>query len=722
MANNAVEGAYRGIADIAGLPVDTLLNLVDLATAGVGYAGKESGMLQNLPETTDRSNIIGSSEYIAKVAGIKPPEKTGMEAYNMARFATAGGIGGAAGGVGSALKQIIGGGLSGLTFTKAQEMYPDNPAIQMLGAMLPQVSSFVAKNTMRTATVPAYISRISPDKTATATLGEDYKANLATLQKEGLTAATRGMASGDTGALSREQRMYISPAAKNIPQAAMLKLADQSKASVGKIIDKLSGIADTTKAGKAFSNAYNAHVDSLINARKVQADIDFGAIQDKTSKQIPTNNLSATITSLINEFGVGQPVSGVVSKDLNSKITSELAALRNATGNKLSIAEAKARLEQYSKASVGKDQLFGDLNWRTQERRVAGMLSEALNKDLDVASQSGIPDAERLKIARNNYATNSGIINDYADSTIGKFFNVDKEITGTEAYKKFLGLPKEQKIDVMQKLPNDVKSALQKTAQVELMKKAEAPFSIQKGKPTWDTEQWLKGLDTMQRSGDYNILFSPEQRVALKNNIDALRMTLREGSIVSETQPLAGAAMDIARASGGAKAGYIMQGLGDFANALQGLNTETRANIMFSPLGESQIAKAIPKPTLGGVGAGLGRIQAADTTIQQPQKSLDQMTDAEISLLAEKEGFGQQPAVKSIDTMSDAEVEKLYQQEIQKDLNKGSISVPTETSMRNAIGDTMQGEQLSQEEINAQIAADAGRKPVEITIIGGQRR
>lgn len=69
---NFAQGVNQGVIGTAGLPVDTVLNVVDLLKSGYGYAkGKLGGT--DLPELTNRQSIPGSSEWIAnQVRKISP--------------------------------------------------------------------------------------------------------------------------------------------------------------------------------------------------------------------------------------------------------------------------------------------------------------------------------------------------------------------------------------------------------------------------------------------------------------------------------------------------------------------------------------------------------------------------------------------------------------------------------------------------------------------------
>ena len=69
---NFAQGFNQGIAGVAGMPVDTLMNVADLATAGYGALKGALGG-KDLPEVSDRKNIVGSSEWILnKLRGVAP--------------------------------------------------------------------------------------------------------------------------------------------------------------------------------------------------------------------------------------------------------------------------------------------------------------------------------------------------------------------------------------------------------------------------------------------------------------------------------------------------------------------------------------------------------------------------------------------------------------------------------------------------------------------------
>ena len=70
-------GVNSGIAGLAGLPVDTALNVVDLVTAGLGYGASKfnKGQVPDAFALTNRASVPGSSEWLRQL-GNKTPVTT----------------------------------------------------------------------------------------------------------------------------------------------------------------------------------------------------------------------------------------------------------------------------------------------------------------------------------------------------------------------------------------------------------------------------------------------------------------------------------------------------------------------------------------------------------------------------------------------------------------------------------------------------------------------
>lgn len=93
-------GANRGFfADLLGLPVDTVANVLDLGRAGIGTVAHAVGRSDLAPNIPDRASIVGSSEWIAKnlsdagagkfIDNPNPEDKTSRILYTGGRVAGA---------------------------------------------------------------------------------------------------------------------------------------------------------------------------------------------------------------------------------------------------------------------------------------------------------------------------------------------------------------------------------------------------------------------------------------------------------------------------------------------------------------------------------------------------------------------------------------------------------------------------------------------------------
>ena len=133
-------GLYRGAAGIAGLPMDTVQNVVNLGKAGVGTVAGLAGRPDMMPEPTSGTPL--SSEWLARKL-----EQLGVNTQNprpddrLSRFLNTGGL--VAGGsvvpgstVGNTLKAAAGGAV-------AEQI---DPRLTGLGAMAPAVAGQVAAN------------------------------------------------------------------------------------------------------------------------------------------------------------------------------------------------------------------------------------------------------------------------------------------------------------------------------------------------------------------------------------------------------------------------------------------------------------------------------------------------------------------------------------------------------------------------------------------------
>lgn len=300
---NFAQGFNRGAVQTAGLPVDTVLNVVDLATAGYGalkgaFGGKD------LPELTNRENIPGSSEWmLKKVRGVSPvladpadpnsfSATMGQGVGSSVPFAGTASSGpglvknaitnkqlaanlamGAASGVGSK----IGGDIGGTTGA-------------ILGGMTPQA----AVTSLQAATRGA-IRGSSPDQ---------MKERIQTLKDAGVDSPTVGLATGNGRTQWVEGLLGKLPIAGNIMKSAGEKIQGQVSNKVNSIRDTVSPTYGNIEAGNAIVRG----IDAFKDAKQGVANNLYGAIDSGIPwyAQFPMDATAAKLKQLTTPI-VGAP-------------------------------------------------------------------------------------------------------------------------------------------------------------------------------------------------------------------------------------------------------------------------------------------------------------------------------------------------------------------------------------------------------------------------------
>lgn len=154
-------GANRGISGLVGLPVDTLLNVWDLAKAGVGTAqgaitGKTPSEAFN---PTDRSQVVGASDWIAGKMDKTPVTTTQMarpdDAASRYLYAAGSALPAAAtmqpSTMGQGVRAVASNVIPAMTGQVASELFPNNPAATISGSLLGQLAG-APLNSTRTRT------------------------------------------------------------------------------------------------------------------------------------------------------------------------------------------------------------------------------------------------------------------------------------------------------------------------------------------------------------------------------------------------------------------------------------------------------------------------------------------------------------------------------------------------------------------------------------------
>lgn len=293
-------GVNRGIAGLAGLPVDTALNGWDLAKAGIGTVqGAITGRAPSpVFDPSDRSQYFGSSEYIENQflnpVGLETQMRVPEDRVN--RFLHAGGAAvpavftGAARTAPEVAKLMI----PAATGAVAQQVAHESgasPATQAMAAMIGGVGGAAGQSTLRRApgTAKAFVDPFRQggrEVIAGRVLNE--AANTPELARARLnrpgeivseSTPTTGAASRDAGLASFEDRL------KNLEPGRFTGRASQQNEARNALLDSIAG-GGRPKAIEALETrreqvttplreqAFKQAAGKSVNARRVLDDID----------------------------------------------------------------------------------------------------------------------------------------------------------------------------------------------------------------------------------------------------------------------------------------------------------------------------------------------------------------------------------------------------------------------------------------------------------------
>ncbi|MEL7447751.1 MAG: hypothetical protein AAFN78_01000 [Pseudomonadota bacterium] len=235
-------------------------------------------------------------------------------------------------------------------------------------------------------------------------------------------------------------------------------------AAVEAVANRLTGIAErlsrsegAENTGRLVRTTFTKAVDDALELRRRTAKRDFAVIDSVTGSRpiIPVENFRATLDELIDAEDIigGSPILSSLQK-LKKSIDGQVEAQDlGAVQGQLVISGRKLAnsLSAFSRASKGTGRVFADLE-RAEQRRVAGILADALQRDLDaIAGRAAGALGDRLTpsqlkqladlggegaeaarvataltVARDNYRLNSQVLGELEDSALGRMLNVNR--------------------------------------------------------------------------------------------------------------------------------------------------------------------------------------------------------------------------------------------------------------------------------------------------------
>lgn len=238
-AGNAVgTGYFRGLTALAGLPVDTVANVIDLGKAAIGVPYTAiTGKTPNALQPMDRKNVVGSGAWLTEKARSTKPGQVMLDAVNPEYQ--------------SGYLQAIGGGLNAIT----------NPASarQLVNqAVLGTTSSLAGKGVYDTTgdTALAIAAGMTPaalQSVGTGTLkyavrgGEkgrkEMEQRIQDLRNAGIDNPTMGLASGNKLIGGVENLLQSTPGAVNV----MRRSRDSAVQGMQAKADSAAGLASSDR-------------------------------------------------------------------------------------------------------------------------------------------------------------------------------------------------------------------------------------------------------------------------------------------------------------------------------------------------------------------------------------------------------------------------------------------------------------------------------------------
>lgn len=299
-------GMNRGVAGLAGLPVDTIANAIDLGKAGIGYL--TSKITGNVPpewtQPTDRRSVVGSSDWIARqingvtsAAGVRSPidnprpdDPLSRVLYSGGQFAGTSVNPNPQAKIGplQQLMNIGGGAIGGLTGGAVGEVAPD-------WASLASMSPAIVAATLAGGTKLAVRGREAGRKEMAQRV-QDLKAG-------GIDEPSVGLASGNRTVMGLENLLAQTPFSSEMYQVRGQQNIAGMQNRTNQIRDAISLEFGPVVAGEAMQ----ADLKGLFKDRIGNT---YSALNDKVASVVGPNARVPVSESLLKAKSLTTPISG----------------------------------------------------------------------------------------------------------------------------------------------------------------------------------------------------------------------------------------------------------------------------------------------------------------------------------------------------------------------------------------------------------------------------
>ncbi len=529
---------------------------------------------------------------------------------------------------------------------------------------------------------------------------------------------TPGQFTGNRAQLAKEERVRTTAESGDLPRQFDIKQADDVRNYLTGLFNRAGNMnvnpeALTNQVWTSFNNFGSA----LSGQLKSQAQRDFsaaknaGGLVDTTpvlqmvdrqladlGPETPQNAAFITALRKIREQFVepGQPAQVTQSTIVGPSGQPAATTVTPAIPDKARVIDIN-RLQKNisawgeaafkgagSLADVGGSDMFAGVA-PGQVKNFSRQVLNAYKEALDQAIDQGIPGADRLKTARDNFAANIRKIEEFANYPITKTFDVERvtDLIPEDVATKLSTLPKSQQAIVFSTLGQqapDVANQVRGILFQDILSKADIKGAAA-NTPTFNIQAALKGI----QEGSFDFLFPTRTDKA-----DAIKaMTFMQKALQSESRTggpsmmSGGEAYATTRALGGtAQSGNLakilmdtIKGLGDYIASPQAL-----AEVFFDPninaaLRESQRKKPRSEVIQRGIES-VGKYSAATALRAGPQMSPETPVE---------------PSMAPVPMTSPMEPGEPSQEEIRKEMIKRGLEVsyPRSSVVRDILGSYM---------------------------------
>lgn len=526
---------------------------------------------------------------------------------------------------------------------------------------------------------------------------------------------TPGQFTGNRQQLAREERVRAAPESGELPRQFDIQQASDVRNYLTGLFNRAGNMnVDPVALTNQVWSSFNNFGSALSNQLKSQAKKDFaaaknaGGLVDTTpvlqmvdqqlaqlGPETPQNSAFIAALRKIREEFVepGQPAQTVQSTVLGPggqpAMTTVVPAVPDRARN-IDIDRLQKNISAWGEAAfkgagsladVGGSDMFAGVA-QGQVKNFARQVLRAYKDALDLAIDQGVPGADRLKTARDNFAKNIDKIEEFANYPITKTFDVERvtDLVPEDVAMKLSTLPKSQQAIVFSTLGQqapDVANQVRGILFQDVLNKADIKGAAA-NTPTFNIQAALKGI----QSGEFNFLFptTADKADAIKAMSFMQKALQSEGRAGGPSMMSGGEAYAATRALGGtAQSGNLVKILTDSIRGLADYVASPKAlsEVFFDPninnaLKEAQRQKPKAEVLQRGIEA-VGKYTGAMALRAGPQISPETPEDQSMQQL---------PTTSPVEPGPSLE-------EIQQELRRRGIQTSTPSSgiVRQIMGD-----------------------------------